>query len=909
MVLSWLAGAGAAASGTAAAGAGAGKTLFDYNRENFLYDRKMRQETEYTIMEFRMKQAELWRDDVRDIIGLTSVKMDTYLIVNAVQLGFCVMAFCEGRLAAGTPTWLIGCHTLSLAGAFTYLLMSVWLAMHATVAAKSYETRILTQLVRLPVPSWAQLEGARTYGSAFEKVEPRQMFRVPFAMGTQESVLKKSRISSQQQGSAGPNLYDQPVLVDDDGQGAGPSTSGASDAPAGDDGSTDPWGLERRGDKIFELDGTIRGDPRDLRHIQLVREAMQYWQSYDGFARVSMSVGTNQLVFALSYYVLGYVLISNHAVIAAWLAVILFVSIACGLIRLDMSLTKGEWLLSCLLCTLGPFCMAITSRQWAKIGDTLTIRVMAPIAYFSHLCWMLLLLHISKIDEQKGGVMLPIGFRSVMYLDVFGWIKTSPSGSGLMNALARVAGPRAPAAETVSGAGPAVQGVKYAQGEPVPQRVEDLPGASKAPRLQSILKKEFDPTTFAPREKSELGQAEEDEDWRTSNAGARPWKVFCGATALLAGLWGICGILVVFQMCGYEALNVSPLLREAEEEVVVPVAAEAHSTDLLQGGQRISTHWPHANVRPLGLSCDGDAQKMVASTRFGLFTADLGPMSNFSKHRYGHKPKVSFLAAPLCEAIEGESIQDVSVHCHPSESGNPCEAMVLHQQGRRISTCSLSASSANRSRKEMALAVTNVADAWLSPDSHSVAEGITSLASAPQCAIKSNKDCAFIGTSSQRIVEMDRGEENSAAGNPEWFPNRLVRAEQSGSSSSMSSGALHFINKRYLGLLLTGSNRLEALDLEKAGALARSWVLPQNDDWNAMCATGDDLFLLSKGPSPELWHFPVPEELKPAPRASLAQTQQSSVRKSSQLEHVTLSANSGVEVQRRPSIRGFRRQM
>lgn len=29
--------------------------------------------------------------------------------------------------------------------------------MHASITAKSYETRLLTQLVRLPVPSWTQL--------------------------------------------------------------------------------------------------------------------------------------------------------------------------------------------------------------------------------------------------------------------------------------------------------------------------------------------------------------------------------------------------------------------------------------------------------------------------------------------------------------------------------------------------------------------------------------------------------------------------------------------------------------------------------------------------------------------------------------------------------------------------------
>jgi len=102
----------AVAAGLGAAGA---VGVFDYNRKNFLFDRKLRQETEYKIMDFRIRQAELWREDVRDIVGLTAVKMDTYLVLNTVQLGFCVMAFCEGRLALGTPSWLIGCHTLSLA--------------------------------------------------------------------------------------------------------------------------------------------------------------------------------------------------------------------------------------------------------------------------------------------------------------------------------------------------------------------------------------------------------------------------------------------------------------------------------------------------------------------------------------------------------------------------------------------------------------------------------------------------------------------------------------------------------------------------------------------------------------------------------------------------------------------------
>ncbi|CAE7946099.1 unnamed protein product [Symbiodinium sp. KB8] len=289
-----------------------------------MYDRKMRQETEYQIMDFRIKQAELWREDVRDIIGLTSVKMDTYLIVNAVQLGFTVMAFCEGRLASGTPTWLVGCHTLSLAGAFMYLLMSVWFSMHASVTAKSYETRLLTQLVRLPVPSWAQLEAARTYGSTFEKTKTTQMFRVPFAMGSQQRVLGEASSST------------APALTNQEGAAEGTDTG----PPAA---SADLWGLEGNGEEIYELDGKLRTDPASQRHLQLIKQVMHYWQSYDGFARVAMSMGTNQLILGLSYYVIGYVLISNKAIIACWLVVLLFMVIATALIRLDMSLTGFEF--------------------------------------------------------------------------------------------------------------------------------------------------------------------------------------------------------------------------------------------------------------------------------------------------------------------------------------------------------------------------------------------------------------------------------------------------------------------------------------------------------------------------------------------------------------------------------------
>ncbi|CAK0904111.1 unnamed protein product [Prorocentrum cordatum] len=124
---------------------------------------------EFFERKMRVKQAELWREDVRDFISLTERKMSIYLLVNVLLLGFNLNLWCEGRLPEGTPDWLMLGNQVAIGSSFTFLLLTVWLAMHASVAAQSYQTRILTQLVRLPLPCWSELEACRTHASEFEK--------------------------------------------------------------------------------------------------------------------------------------------------------------------------------------------------------------------------------------------------------------------------------------------------------------------------------------------------------------------------------------------------------------------------------------------------------------------------------------------------------------------------------------------------------------------------------------------------------------------------------------------------------------------------------------------------------------------------------------------------------------------
>jgi len=886
--------AGAAAAASVAGGSGVG--LFSYNRKNFLYDRKLRQETEYQIMDFKIRQAELWREDIKDIIGLTSVKMDTYLIVTAVQLGFCVMAFCEGRLAAGTPAWLIGAHTLCLAGSFLYLLMSVWLAMHASVSAKAYEVRLLTQHVRLPVPTWTELEGARTYASSFEKVNTSQMLRMPFIMGKQEDVLGRGCLpGSSRDDGVDPNL--RPGAAAQTGTGNGTEASNAKS-------SSDLWGLEAFGSKIQELDGTARADPRQLRHLRLVHEAMQYWQSYDGFARVTMSLGTNQLITALAYYVIAYVLVSNRAVVACWLTVLLFMVIVSALIRLDMSLTSFEYRLSVVLVSSGPIISTLAAHAWLNHKYPSDEMVLTPLVYISHALWLLFLVYICKVSEQRGGAMLPTGFRSVMYIDIFGWIKALP----------RLASSSPPASlgtplssePPVPGKGPALQAVQYENGRPVPTRPEQLPGASR-PAPAQIRREDFEPATFIPRlmdeaeDQLKADEADRQDDPSTvfnQTPGTVPYRLFLTATGLLIVLWFASGICAYLRLMGLQVFEVAPLLRE---EVVNNVIPEKQNLTLMQDAvlevsqsNSLPTSWPRPFDVPQQLSCYAVSHSpssstppailFTAVTHFGLLEGELD--------QHGSTPHVALRDAPACMAIEGDALRDVGISCSSTSNGgvgHDCFATVLHGQGHALTPCPLGKVPGARALPSSL----RIADDWLedvtsnqdpswqtsssnkADASEQLQEEVQSFASPNEASSKafcssfsssssasattsstarssreasqaSPVSCTLVRTSSERLMELasnDGVADDIRDEDKELTPRRMLKQQKhsKGTSGLSSVRMLGPVGNQYLAVLPRGSQTLDLLDPatgSKLGELSLGMAA------RSICAVDKLLFVL-----------------------------------------------------------------
>jgi len=51
-------------------------------------------------------------------------------------------------------------------------------------------------------------------------------------------------------------------------------------------------------------------------------------------------------------------------------------------------------------------------------------KVFIPPAFLAHLLWIVFILVIARAEITDDNVALPTTFRSVLYLDVFGWYDT-----------------------------------------------------------------------------------------------------------------------------------------------------------------------------------------------------------------------------------------------------------------------------------------------------------------------------------------------------------------------------------------------------------------------------------------------------------------------------------------------------
>eukprot|EP00928_Gymnodinium_smaydae_P051028 TRINITY_DN3456_c1_g1_i1.p1 TRINITY_DN3456_c1_g1~~TRINITY_DN3456_c1_g1_i1.p1 ORF type:complete len:1086 (-),score=191.48 TRINITY_DN3456_c1_g1_i1:89-3286(-) len=413
--------------GEAIAAAGfIGAELFNYNRKNFEFDNDQRFEREELRLKMQVERFKLFREDIRDLVELTVGKMDLYHLIGALFLKACVVYFCEGIIHGELPPYLLILYYLSSASAFVYLLLAIWLAMHASISSHSYGTRLLTRFVRLPIPSSAQMAVMNAKYADFER-QGGAMLRVPLVQSTANKWTNFGAGSERRQRKDDMRSLRDAATGKMHGGDLGPMVKGAkrigADAAVGVD-------LLGQGDPALGEDDELLHavDFRSERHVQLFRRLQAKWQCFDAYARVCMALGMRQMLQGITFYLIGVSMVEHCSPSVACVLMVALQSAAALVTSLDICGTVGLCGNNIDLQIVGvlPSVMAFVSIVVYPTSETADeeaetqLRISAYCVlptFFLQTCWFQLLLRVSAPTKDDAG--LPRYWRSVLFMDVF----------------------------------------------------------------------------------------------------------------------------------------------------------------------------------------------------------------------------------------------------------------------------------------------------------------------------------------------------------------------------------------------------------------------------------------------------------------------------------------------------------
>ncbi|KAF4690785.1 hypothetical protein FOZ60_016872 [Perkinsus olseni] len=240
---------------------------------------------------------DLYREDLRDLFGLTISRMDTYLTVNSVALAVSVHSIYCGMIPPDipqpkeVPSWLWFIWILNLAASTVLLLLSVCFALHASIVAQSLEVKLLTRWLRLPLPKTSDIANAADTIERFECNPIKSIFRIPV-------VRRLSQRRTAHEGSSRKDARD-----------------------VGKNGMMDH----------------AEDDKYTVSHFSLFQRLQKSWQGYDAYARVFMVLANNQMLLTFADFALGSTMMGDREVWAAWAFVVVIATAA--MLHLRMNLT------------------------------------------------------------------------------------------------------------------------------------------------------------------------------------------------------------------------------------------------------------------------------------------------------------------------------------------------------------------------------------------------------------------------------------------------------------------------------------------------------------------------------------------------------------------------------------------
>ncbi|CAD7961657.1 unnamed protein product [Amoebophrya sp. A120] len=395
------------AVGAAAAGATL-QQIWGYNQDCYNFDKTMQQSAMHQRQQMRREWIFLFRDDINQMVDLTILRMDNYILTNTLQITLIMAILGEGSLlpSGDMPAFSTWAFMLSFTGGIVMLVLSTWMAMHASITAHSCGLSLLLQSRQVrDLPTGTEIDAFRARLQDFEETDVRKQLRIPFAtrlkqffgnvMGPAAGPEVESKENKAPQTAAdGSRLVDKttsalktaltkpeiPFHYEPDalehfyinerleeaerkdyylnrgGGVGGPVNTGGAAVPGmnmnyGTAGSSlMPGGMagstsrnNPRATNQAELTEKMR--PRlQIRtsHLDIFRILQKHWQHFDAYARVTNALGTYMMLNAIAFFLLTYLAIFQKMWLLAWMCGALYAFLSRAIATVDLVLNRWE---------------------------------------------------------------------------------------------------------------------------------------------------------------------------------------------------------------------------------------------------------------------------------------------------------------------------------------------------------------------------------------------------------------------------------------------------------------------------------------------------------------------------------------------------------------------------------------
>eukprot|EP00929_Paragymnodinium_shiwhaense_P121312 TRINITY_DN9349_c0_g1_i1.p1 TRINITY_DN9349_c0_g1~~TRINITY_DN9349_c0_g1_i1.p1 ORF type:complete len:1048 (-),score=167.71 TRINITY_DN9349_c0_g1_i1:529-3672(-) len=387
---------------SAVASMGYGYMAFNYNMGRFEFDAGQDQTREHQNQNLKIALWKLYREDINDLFSMTTDKTSTYMTVGTIFLGLTV-GFIMYAVDSWpfTPKWLIFFWNIHVYASTAHAALGLWLIMHGSAAAGTACVKVLTEAVRPHIPTKEELDAVCYSLARYEKTGPLAFLQIPaflkyMANETPDAPDRQREAEALMMASSTARVEQSRLL-----EILAKSKLGLNDSAL------------------------------SCEHIKLFRQIQMSYASFEGYSRVCLLLSTHHLMFVAGYYCMTHYMVQeDYQPVLAWFIILAFVFASHLLFRLDLFVGNTRLRIIRWLVSLGPICATLAANLWA--WNSRYIQQFHVIAFSEHLpkLFALIGLVFSAILElwilcesipNNSIAQLPGSYRSVRYIDLFGW--------------------------------------------------------------------------------------------------------------------------------------------------------------------------------------------------------------------------------------------------------------------------------------------------------------------------------------------------------------------------------------------------------------------------------------------------------------------------------------------------------